>query len=254
MWDLILNPFITILLLLYQFLGQNVVLAIVVFTVLVRLVTYPLSLQQQRSAKAMSELQPELERLKKKYGNDREKLAQAQMELYREKGINPMGGCLPLLIQLPIMIALYQAIIQSLAANPLQLLDLHGRVLIPGLVSLVPLQNHFLWLNLAQPDPYYVLPILVWLTSWIQQRMITPSTPSDAQNPAGQSMQMMTTFMPIMFFFFALTFASGLSIYFIVSNLISIAQYSLTGQGDLKKVLGGLVPVRLGREAKPKDE
>ena len=104
MWDLILNPFITLLTLLYSILGQNVVLAIVVFTILIRVAILPLTAQQQRSSKRMQELQPELKKLQEKHKNDREKLAQEQMALYKEHGVNPFGGCLPLLIQFPILI------------------------------------------------------------------------------------------------------------------------------------------------------
>src|SRR5688572_794924 len=104
MWDFIINPFVTTLTFLYSILGNNVVLAIVVFTVLVRLITYPLTIQQQRSSKAMQELQPELKKLQEKYKNDREKLAAEQMQLYRQFGVNPMGGCLPMVVQLPVML------------------------------------------------------------------------------------------------------------------------------------------------------
>jgi YidC/Oxa1 family membrane protein insertase len=237
MWDLILNPFITVLLLLYQVLGRNIVVAIIAFTILIRLLTYPLTASQQRTMKTQQELAPKLKKIQEKYKGDREKLAQAQMDLYREHGINPMGGCLPLLIQLPILLGLYQAIIQVLGATPLQLLDLSGRILLPGLDQLIPMQNHFLWLNLVQPDPYYVLPILVLVTTWLQQRMLTPATP-DGGGQAAAMTRNMNTVMPIMFFFFSLSFASGLSIYFVVSNLIGIAQYAITGRGGIGNLFG----------------
>ena len=235
MWDLILNPFITLLVFLYQLLGQNIVVAIIAFTVLIRLATHPLTMQQQRSTKAMQEVQPKLQKIQEKYKGDREKLAQAQMDLYREHGINPMGGCLPLVIQFPILIGLYQAIIQVLGATPLQLIDLSGRILLPGLDQLIPLQNHFLWLNLVQPDPYYVLPILVLVTTWLQQRLLMPPSTGDGGQAAAMT-RSMSTVMPIMFFFFSLSFASGLSIYFVVSNLIGIVQYSLIGKTNLSNL------------------
>ncbi|GAB4415273.1 MAG: YidC family membrane integrase SpoIIIJ [Anaerolineae bacterium] len=235
MLDIIVNPFITILLFLYQLLGGNVVLAIVVFTILIRLATYPLTIKQQRSTKAMQELQPELKKLQEKYKNDRERLAQEQWELYRRYGVNPLAGCLPLLIQLPIMLALYRAIVATLAATPTQLLDLANRLWVPALSSQVPLSNKFLWLNLAVPDPLYVLPVLVVLTTWLQQKLLMPATPSggtgdrQADQTAQISRQMMLI-MPLMFGFFSLSFASGLSIYFIASNLIGIGQYGLMGR------------------------
>ncbi|MFO7322255.1 MAG: YidC/Oxa1 family membrane protein insertase [Chloroflexota bacterium] len=244
MWDFIINPFVTTLTFLYSILGQNVVLAIVVFTVLVRLITYPLTIQQQRSTKAMQQLQPELKKLQEKYKNDREKLAQEQMALYRQYGINPFGGCLPLFIQLPIMLGLYQAIIFALAATPYQLIELSGRLIIPGLDTLVPLQNTFLGLNLTQPpNPAnvisFALPILVVVTTWLQFKMTMPSTPpsSDGKPNQGAAMtQSMSTIMPIMYGFFALQFSVGLSIYFIVSNILGIIQYALMGKTSIKPV------------------
>ena len=249
MWDLILNPFITLLTLLYSFLGHNVVLSIVVFTVLVRLAILPLTAQQQRSSKRMQELQPELKKLQEKHKNDREKLAQEQMALYKEHGVNPFGGCFPLLIQFPILIGLYQAIIFTLAATPFQLLDLSGRFLLPGLDHLVPLENLWLGMDLSQPptnNPTWALalPVLVLVTTWAQSKLTVTPTPassgSDGRPSQAQAMtQSMTTVMPLMFGFFSLSFSVGLSIYFVISNIIGIIQYSLMGQSklDLRKLL-----------------
>lgn len=243
MLDIIINPFITILLFLYQILGGNIVLAIVVFTILVRLATYPLTMKQQRSTKAMQELQPELKKLQEKYKNDRERLAQAQWELYREHGANPLAGCLVLIVQLPILLGLYRAIVATLAATPQQLLDLSGRLWVPQLSHLVPLENKFLWLNLAVPDPLYILPILVVATTYLQQKLLMPATPPQetgdrSTDQAAQISRQMMVMMPLMFGFFALSFASGLSIYFIASNIIGIGQYAMMGKIDVKRVLG----------------
>lgn len=243
MLDIIVNPFITILLFLYQILGGSIVLAIITFTILVRLATYPLTMKQQRSTKAMQELQPELKKLQEKYKNDRERLAQAQWELYRERGVNPLAGCLVLIVQLPILLGLYRAIVATLAATPNQLLDLSGRLWVPSLSNLVPMQNQFLWLNLAVPDPLYVLPILVVATTFLQQKLLMPSmqtqsTGDKASDQAAQISRQMMVIMPLMFGFFALSFASGLSIYFIASNFIGVIQYAMMGKIDVKRVLG----------------
>jgi len=151
--DFIVNPFTTLLVFLYS-IFNDMVLAIAVFTVLIRLLTYPLTAQQMRSSAAMQKLQPELKKLQEKYKNDRETLAQEQMKLYREAGINPLGGCLPLFIQFPIFIALYQAILHALASTPTQLLDLSGRLLIPGMDRTIPLNNIWLGMNLTQPPNF----------------------------------------------------------------------------------------------------
>jgi YidC/Oxa1 family membrane protein insertase len=249
MWDLILNPFITLLTLLYSVLGENVVLSIVVFTVLVRVAILPLTAQQQRSSKAMQELQPELKKLQEKHKNDREKLAQEQMALYKEHGVNPFGGCFPLLIQFPILIGLYQAIIFTLAATPFQLIDLSGRFMLQGLDHLVPLNNMWLQMDLSKPptdNPAWALalPVLVLVTTWAQSKLtVPPAPPADSgdgrPNQAQAMTQSMTTIMPLMFGFFSLQFSVGLSIYFVVSNLIGIVQYSMMGQSKLK--LGNLI-------------
>ncbi|MDZ4769402.1 MAG: YidC/Oxa1 family membrane protein insertase [Chloroflexota bacterium] len=245
--DFILNPFITIITLLYTILGQNMVLAIIVFTALIRLLTYPLTMQQMKSSKVMQELQPELKKLQEKYKTDREKLASEQMRLYKEYGVNPVGGCLPLLVQFPILIALYQTVIHALAANPLSLIDLSGRLLIPGLADVIPLENRWLGMNLSQaPNTttgsivVFILPLLVVITTWLQFKVSMPPTPPSTDgkpNPMASTQQTMGTIMPLMYGFFALSFSVGMSIYFIASNIIGIAQYVLTGRANLKNLL-----------------
>ncbi len=124
----ILQPMLNALLGLYSVLWAQFWLAIIVFTVVIRGLMTPLMLPQQRSAKKMQEIQPQLEELQKKYGKDREQMSQEQMKLYKEAGVNPMGGCLPMLVQFPIWIGLYQSIIQALGYQPLQLLGLSKNI------------------------------------------------------------------------------------------------------------------------------
>ncbi len=252
--DFILNPFVTLLTFLYSVFNRDMVLAIIIFTVLIRLLTYPLTAQQLRSSAAMQELQPELKKMQEKHKNDREKLAQEQMRLYREYGINPLGGCLPMVIQFPIFIALYQAIIHALASTPLQLIDLSGRLLIPGLSSVIPLDNLWLGMNLSQApnlgaisisNPVSIIPVLlplfVVVTTWLQFRVTMPApVPNDDGKPnqTAAMSQSMGTIMPLMYGFFALSFSVGLSIYFISSNVIGIVQYALMGKADFRRVFG----------------
>jgi YidC/Oxa1 family membrane protein insertase len=249
MLDFIINPFITLLALFYQIFGNNIVLAIVVFTIIVRLATSPLLIQQMRSTARMQELQPKIKKLQEKYKNDREKLQQAQLELYREEGINPLGGCLPLLVQMPIILGLYGAIITALGATPYQVIDLSGRLLIPGLDSLVPLDKIWLGMDLTQPPTVNAaitplalsLPVIVMVTTWLQSKLTipnTPQTPGDEPNPAASMTRSMTTIMPLMFGFFALSFSVGLSIYFIVSNVVGIVQYTIMGKADWRRLFG----------------
>jgi len=215
---------------LYTILGDQFWLAIIFFTIVIRLLMTPLMLPQQRSAKKMQEIQPRLKELQQKYGKDREKLSQEQMKLYKEAGVNPMGGCLPMLIQFPIWIGLYQSIIQALGFQPLQLLNLSQNIYgfmqqFLGIWSAVPLNRYFLGMDLALTPQQlggltYALPVLVAFTSWLQTKMTGTTAGGDGQ--AASMNQSMTLMMPLMFGFFSLSFATGLSFYFIISNVIGI--------------------------------
>jgi YidC/Oxa1 family membrane protein insertase len=215
------------LLWLYNTLGDQFWLAIIIFTVVIRGLMTPLMLPQQRSAKKMQELQPKLKELQKKYGKDRERMSQEQMKLYKEAGVNPMGGCLPMLVQFPIWIGLYQSIIQALGYQPLQLLNLSQNIypFMQSVWAAVPLNRFFLGMDLALTPQQlggltFALPVLVAFTSWLQTKMTTPAGGGDGQ--AGGMGQSMTLMMPLMFGFFSLNFSTGLSFYFIVSNIIGI--------------------------------
>jgi YidC/Oxa1 family membrane protein insertase len=230
LWNLLLQVMVNSLLFLYNMLGHNFALSIAVFTVLVRLLTLPFTLPAQRSAKVQQELQPEIEKIRKKYAKDKEKQTQAMMELYKEKGINPMMGCLPMLIQLPIMWAFYQSIVKALANTPLQMVSL-GKFASASLSTLVPLGSRFLWLDLGYSDPTFVLPILVVATTWIQQKMATTSSTDPQAAATAQTMQFT---MPLMFGFITMSVASGLAVYFVISNLVGIViQYFISGWGGL---------------------
>ncbi len=227
MWNvLIIRPILNLLLVFYKFLGHETVLAMALVTLIFRLALTPLTIQQQRSIRKQRELMPKIQALQEKYKNDRQKLAEEQMELYRKAGINPMGGCLPLLIQLPLMFGFYRAIIRALAATPLELLALPQQIYdwVPGLSTLIPLKSQFLWLDLALPDPYYILPLLVVLTYYIQQKVMTPP----AMDPQSEAMnKQMMIMMPLFMGVISLQYASGLSVYFLISNLAALLQYYL---------------------------
>jgi YidC/Oxa1 family membrane protein insertase len=238
-------PFANLLLLLYNYLGQNTVVAIAVLTILINIILFPLTLSQQRSSRRMQELQPELEKLKKKYGKDQERMAQEQMKLYREKGVNPMLGCLPLLLQFPIWFGLYRAIVYCVPNTPLDMFQFSQHIYkwLPGVIGLVPLQSTFLGMDLGQPPGSahpglaqwlsYALPLIVGGTSILQQKLITPPTASDDQSQAAMMNRQMQIMMPLMFMMFTLSYPVGLSIYFIISNLIRIVQYYVMRNGKI---------------------
>jgi len=241
LWDIfITQPMVNSLMFLYQLLFNNFTLSIVVFTVLVRALTYPLTYQQQKATKALTELQQSdrWKKMQEKYGKDREKMSQEQMKLMQEAGVNPFGSCLPTLIQFPILIGLYQAITRAMAVSPLQLLDLSQQLykFLPNAATIIPLDNKFLWLNLGLPDPYFVLPLLVVVTSYVQSKMMTPATGGAGDPQMQQTTQMMGPMMAVMFGWISLNFPSGLSIYFVVANLIGVAQYALTTPVDWKNI------------------
>ncbi len=234
----IFRPMLNGLLFLYSLLGHNVGLSIIVFTVLVRLLTLPITQKQMRSAKASQDMQPKLQELQKKYKDNKEKLAEEQMKLYREHGINPLGCLVPTLIQFPIWIGLYQSVSNALPGNPLQLLNLarHIYVQFPILSSLVPLNASFLGLDLGRPAP--ILAILVGITMWVQQKMMATPTADAQQQAMTQSMQLT---MPLMFAWFTWNAASGLALYFVATNIMGvIQQYFVIGLGGLAPLLGKL--------------
>jgi YidC/Oxa1 family membrane protein insertase len=241
MWDtFILNPMINALLGIYGVFGSNFGLAIIVFTAVVRLITLPLTLQQQRSTQKMQGLQgsKKWQEIQKKFKNDKQKLQEQQLKLYQEMGINPLSGCLPLVIQFPIIIGLYQAIIQALAPTPVQLLRLAGHLYDFVSATTIPLNSHFLWMNLGQPEhlsfPIPILTILVVISTFLQTKLTTPPTP-DSQG--SQMTQMMTWYMPVLLGYFAYTYASGLALYFVVSNLLAVAQYAAMGKVDWRNLV-----------------
>ena len=240
-WNLlILNPMLNSLLFLYQLLFNNFTLTILVFTVLIRLITYPLTYQQQKSTRKLAELQQSdaWKKMQEKFGKDKEKMAQEQMKLYQEAGVNPFGSCLPTLIQFPVLIGLYQAINLAMAASPVQLLDLSTHIynFLPNAARIVPLQNSFLWLNLGLPDPFFLLPLIVVVTTWLQSRVMTPAT-AGGDPQAAQMSQSMAVTMPLMIGWMSLQFPSGLSIYWVVSNVVSVVQYALASPVNWKTVL-----------------
>jgi YidC/Oxa1 family membrane protein insertase len=247
MWNtIILDPMINILLWIYKILGNNFGLAIIVFTVLIRLVTLPLTYQQQKSTQKMQEFQKSKEYLdlQKKYKDDKQKLQEAQMKLYQAAGINPLAGCLPTLIQLPIIFGLYGALIRALAATPMPLFELSKHIYDYTPSVLIPLNSQFLWMNLAQPERLYlpflptlgipVLTILVVVSTWLQTKLTTPPS-ADAQS--GQMNSVMAIYMPLLLGYFSYTFASGLALYFVISNLLAVAQYAAMGKVDWRNVL-----------------
>lgn len=269
LWNVIVYGLANLLVILNGFLvsigfgGSSWGWAIIIFTILIKIVTLPLTLKQLQSTKAQQQMQPKMRELQEKYGKDRQKLAEEQMKLYKEAGINPMGGCLPLLIQLPILWALYQALyvlanpnttpatgfpgspfywIPDLALPALAAPTQVARVLPAGCeANCVPMVGTQ-WLGVAFQQQrwailaaYMSLPILMLFTQLIVQKMSQPSKASGAtQDPQTKMMSQMMFFMPVMFAWITLGLPAGLTLYWTVSNLLAIVQqYFVTGWGAL---------------------
>jgi YidC/Oxa1 family membrane protein insertase len=221
---------------------------------LIRALTWPLNAAQVKGAQAMQALQndKEWQDIQKKYAKDREKLAQEQMRVYKEKGINPFASCLPTLIQFPIIIGLYQSITRALASTPLGMLDLSRSVYaFLGVENIIPLNSQFLWMDLSRPEgiplPFEVpflaygfptLAIIVAITTYIQSKLTMPATSNPGDQTAAMT-NMMSIYMPLLLGYFALNFASGISVYFITSNLLGIIQYAATGKANWRNLLPG---------------
>jgi YidC/Oxa1 family membrane protein insertase len=259
MWDtLIINPMVNTLLGIYAVLAgvfgpaHMFGLAIIFFTALIRLITYPLTASQMKSTAAMQEFQnsKKWKEIQKKHKDDREKLAQEQMKLYQEMGINPFSSCLPLIIQLPIIFGLYQAISRALASAPVQLIDFSTHIYpFINAANLIPLNNRFLWMDLNEPERLVVfglgipvLTILVVITTYMQQKVMTPPPAPSADGQGAQMAQMsqtMNIYMPLFMGFIAYSLNAGVALYFVASNLLSILQYALMGKVNWRNLLPG---------------
>ncbi|MCW5619878.1 MAG: membrane protein insertase YidC [Burkholderiales bacterium] len=170
--------------------------AIIILTILIKLAFYPLSAASYRSMARMKVVAPKLQRLKERYGDDRQKMHQAMIELYKTEKINPLGGCLPIVVQIPVFIALYWVLLLSVELR-------HA--------------PFYLWINdLSRPDPYYVLPVLMGATMFIQT-WLNPTPPDPMQ---ARLMKIMPVAFSVFFFFFP----AGLVLYWLVNNVLSIAQ------------------------------
>ncbi|ATV69542.1 MULTISPECIES: YidC/Oxa1 family membrane protein insertase [Fusobacterium] len=173
----------------------NFGVSIIIVTILIKIMLLPLTLKQDKSMKEMKKLQPELEKIKEKYANDKQMLNIKTMELYKEHKVNPLGGCLPLLLQLPILFALFGVLRNGI----------------------IPKDSSFLWLKLSVPDPFYVLPVLNGAVSFFQQKLMG----SADSNP--QMKNMMYIF-PIMMIMFSLKMPSGLQLYWLTSSILAVVQ------------------------------
>jgi YidC/Oxa1 family membrane protein insertase len=217
--------------------------AIIIFTIIIKTILLPLTIKATRSAKAMQEVAPKIKEIQKKYGKDRARASQETMALYQQHGVNPMAGCLPMLIQIPIFFGLYRAIYNLSEGNVGEWA--HG----------------FMWMDsLSEADPWKVLPIMAGLFQFVQTRMMRPAYQPKSDDPQQQIMNVMMNFMPLMIVVFGWGFAAGPVIYWVAQSVYSvIQQWFITGWGSLGEWFPWLPELpehrRLGyRPPRPLDE
>lgn len=228
-----------ILVFLYQMSG-NLGLAIILFTILIRFILYPLTMSSLRASNRMRELQPEIKKLKEKHGKDKVKLQAAQLELYKKYNVNPLAGCLPQIVQLGVLILLYQVLIQFLALS-----EVNG-------VSINP---QFFIFNLALPDSTYILPLIAGVSQLVLSVMIAPGSekrdivPNKSKKKAVQKankkeedfaemaasmQQQMLYILPVMTVVLAAQFPSGLALYWTMTTVVSVfQQWQVSGWGGI---------------------
>lgn len=190
-------------------------LAIIIVTLLIRFALLPLMIKQTKSSKAMQAIQPELKELREKYSSKdqatQQKLQQETMQLFQKHGVNPLAGCFPLLVQMPILIGFYHAIMRTREIA----------------------EHNFLWFDLGESDPYYILPLVAGVTTFIQQKITMMGMENNPQ------MAMMLWLMPIMIVVFAISFPAALSLYWVVGNIFMIVQTILIKGPDIRAAKSG---------------
>lgn len=228
---------------LYSLLFENFGLAIIALTVLIRMLLLPLTLPATRTQKKMMELKPKLDELKSLHSADKRKLSEEQIKLYQEHGVNPLNGCLPLIVQIVLLIVLYNVFISFLApAEGVKAATINGHTV----------NTIFLWWDLAKKDSLYILPLIAGATQFIMSKMMIPTkklgirkNDSEVEKKEKEDfteiMQevqgQMVYMMPIMTVFFSINFPSGLALYWIVGNICSIIQqYFISGWGGLAEL------------------
>lgn len=242
-WNtLLVHPLLSLLVFAYG-LFRDFGFAIVAVTVGIRLLLYPLFVAQIRSQRVMQEIGPAMNEIRQKYGKDRQKVTEEQMKLYKERGYNPASGCLPLLVQMPILFAMYAAFLEApnLTGEVIRerLWPFVHELVAPG-EKLDLTANWLPWITggLGQPDPWFILPILAGVTQLISSVMAMPYGQKPSTDPQAKMMQSMAYYFPLITVVIAWGLPSGLSLYWVATTVFQIVQqYVVTGWGQLAKWL-----------------
>jgi len=235
-WNVALyNPILNLLVIFYHYLGNNMGLAIIMLTVVLKIALFPLTKPSIEAAKKQKELQPEIKKLKKKY-KDKSVFAQKQMELYKKHGANPMSGCLPQIVQFAIIIALYRVFLNILQDGA-SILDLNNNLYfaVTKFSATDILNTSFGYLKLTVPDQFFILPVLAALSQfWMSKYMMTANktiektvkdTPDKSDDLMYNMQKQMAYVMPLITLVIGVKLPSGLVLYWLISTLLSVAQY-----------------------------
>jgi YidC/Oxa1 family membrane protein insertase len=255
LWNtLLVHPIMNLTVLAFAFV-HDFGLAVIFVTIAIRLALYPLYVTQIRSQRAMQEVAPAMDELKKKYGKDRQRFSQEQMKLYKERGVNPAAGCLPLVLQMPLLIALYNSLLQlgcglgpppnnecpglthdmvetfryAFISNP-----------IPAGGALDTTAHWLPWITqgLQHRDPFFILPVMAGLVQLIASVMAMPAKQVKSDDPAQRMTQSMAYTFPLMTVVIGAQFPAGLTLYWIATTVFQIVQqYVVSGWGQLPKYL-----------------
>ena len=228
--DLLVNPMINALITMSNAMLDNFGLAIIAFTIFIRLVTFPLTIKQLRTTRAMQEMQPQMQEIQKKY-KDPKRRQQEMMKLYRDVGFNPLGCLLPFAVQIPIWIALFHVIRYTVGTTPEALLDLSRRLYDWGYITeSVPLSSNFIGIDLAERS--IPLAILVAAATFYQQKLSTATRPQVKDDRQAATNKMMLYMMPLLFGWFTMTVPSGLGLYWFTTSVVAILQSYLYYKPD----------------------
>jgi YidC/Oxa1 family membrane protein insertase len=235
-------PIFNVLMVLYRIIG-DFGLSIIVLTLVIKLILFPLTLKQLKSMKATQALQPQMAEIRKKYAKDQMAQSRATQELYKEYGISPLvGSCLPLLVQMPVLFGLFYAL--SAVLRSAKTVGDINKLLYPFIPTFSKFPNvnltwftfinHAWQISLGAPDPTHILPILAAIATFIQVRMSQPKSMSTSTDAMSQQMKIMQFISPVMVLFFGWNYAAGLALYWTVSSLFAMfQQYFVTGWGSL---------------------
>lgn len=244
-WNAILvSPILNILVGIYQFTG-NLGISIIVLTILIRTLLIPVTLPSIKNLKKQRDLQPELDKLKQKYGYDKKKLAEMQMELFKKHGLNPASGCLTQVVMIIVLIALY-GVINRFSVN-INVEEVNRQIYFAFLRfdPVHSITTNFLYMNLAKPDPFYILATLSALLQLVSSKMMMPytemgekaaeKTPDKSDDIAYNMQHQMLYTMPIMNFIMGVTLPAGVVLYILTTTIFSLVQtYMVSGLGGLK--------------------